>query len=243
MTIEINNSLDLKALAKDFQRKGRLQIPNFLTSESAERVFNSLNSTTPWRIVFFNGQKAVQLSSAELNAATREQQDNLERGILARARNEYQFIYYTYPIVETYLAGQDQGHLLHRFLEFVNSGPTLDLMRTITGIPELMRADGHATFYNPGHFLTEHTDQDTTQGWRIAYSLNLTKGWMPDWGGYLQFYDEDKNIEQAFMPAFNVLNIFAVPQTHAVSYVAPFAGAPRYAITGWFMDKAPAKPD
>ena len=38
------------------------------------------------------------------------------------------------------------------------------------------------------------------------------------------------------LPTFNTLNIFRVPADHSVSMVTPFAGAVRYAITGWFMD-------
>ena len=33
------------------------------------------------------------------------------------------------------------------------------------------------------------------------------------------------------------LNVFAVPQMHAVSTVAPFAGGPRYSVTGWWRAK------
>ena len=40
-------------------------------------------------------------------------------------------------------------------------------------------------------------------------------------------------MEEAFTPAFNSLNVFKVPAQHAVSIVAPFAGAPRLSITGW----------
>jgi Rps23 Pro-64 3,4-dihydroxylase Tpa1-like proline 4-hydroxylase len=33
------------------------------------------------------------------------------------------------------------------------------------------------------------------------------------------------------------MNIFRVPQLHAVSYVAPFARADRYSITGWLREQ------
>ena len=38
---------------------------------------------------------------------------------------------------------------------------------------------------------------------------------------------------EAYRPSWNALNIFRVPAAHAVSSVAPFAGAPRLSITGW----------
>ena len=39
-----------------------------------------------------------------------------------------------------------------------------------------------------------------------------------------------------FVPRFNTLSIFTVPQFHAVSCVAPYAPMGRLAITGWFQD-------
>jgi len=46
-------------------------------------------------------------------------------------------------------------------------------------------------------------------------------------------------VAEAYTPAFNALNIFKVPQPHAVSLVAPFAGGDRLAITGWVRSKGP----
>ena len=68
--------------------------------------------------------------------------------------------------------------------------------------------------------------------------MNFTAGdWRPEWGGYLQFFDDEGDVVQAFRPRFNSLNLFAVPQPHAVSFVPPFAPLGRYAITGWFRDR------
>ena len=67
--------------------------------------------------------------------------------------------------------------------------------------------------------------------------FGLTRAWRPDWGGYLNFYDEDGDIVAGYRPRFNALNLFLVPQKHAVSYVPPFAPQARFAITGWFRDR------
>jgi hypothetical protein len=48
--------------------------------------------------------------------------------------------------------------------------------------------------------------------------------------------DQDGHVSEGYTPAYNALNLFRVPQRHAVSYVAPFAGAPRLAITGWIRE-------
>ncbi|MNL50034.1 hypothetical protein D3C87_1730150 [compost metagenome] len=69
--------------------------------------------------------------------------------------------------------------------------------------------------------------------------LNLTPRWRAEWGGQLQFLDADGDVSESLIPAFDALNVFRVPQSHAVSVVAPFAGAPRYSITGWWRSQTP----
>ena len=237
MLLELNNALDRAALCRQFGIGKRIQVRNVLAPQSAERLFTCLNTETQWRLVYFDGEKPVQLTQAQLKALTPERRAGLEKQIIERARNDYQYVYYIYPILETYMAGQDTGHFLHRYLEFLNSEPVLEFIRAITGIPEILKADGQATFYSRGQFLKLHVDEDIGEGWRVAYVLNLTKSWQSDWGGLLQFFDDKGNVEEAFVPAFNVLNMFAVPKEHSVSYVTPFAAGPRYSITGWFRDK------
>lgn len=63
--------------------------------------------------------------------------------------------------------------------------------------------------------------------------MNLTPRWRTEWGGLLQFHDARGDLSHALAPAYNAIHVFTVPQLHSVSYVAPFAGAPRFAITGW----------
>ena len=69
--------------------------------------------------------------------------------------------------------------------------------------------------------------------------MNLTARWRADWGGMLLFLDDEDHVAEGYMPAFNSLNIFKVPQRHAVSIVAPFAGEPRLSITGWLRARKP----
>lgn len=69
--------------------------------------------------------------------------------------------------------------------------------------------------------------------------LNLSRDWRADWGGALVFEGADGHIEEGFAPAFNALNIFAVPMRHAVTQVAGFAPADRLSITGWLRARPP----
>jgi SM-20-related protein len=93
--------------------------------------------------------------------------------------------------------------------------------------------DAQATRYERGHYLTQHDDSAAEKGRLYAFVLNLTPHWRTDWGGLLNFIDADGHVAEAYAPAWNAINLFRVPQPHAVSCVAPFAGAPRLSITGW----------
>ena len=125
---------------------------------------------------------------------------------------------------------------LHQYLEFMNRDEMLGFMRRHRGIEEIIRSDAQAACYSAGHFLSVHDDAANYQPRRLAYVFGFTKGWQPDWGGYLQFFDQAGDIKAGLLPKFNVLNVFAVPQYHAVSPVSPAAPAARYSITGWFLD-------
>lgn len=128
-------------------------------------------------------------------------------------------------------------HPLMRFLEFLNTDPVTDLVRAVTGWRGPLKADAQATCYRPNQFLLRHDDRGDDELRRFAYVFGFTRSWRPDRGGYLQFFDAAGDIEHALMPRFNVLSLFPVPCDHSVGQVAPFAGAPRLSITGWFRDR------
>ena len=107
----------------------------------------------------------------------------------------------------------------------------------VTGEDRARYCDAQATRYRKSHFLTTHDDAVEGKDRLFAYVLNFTRDWRPDWGGELLFFDEAGHVAAGFTPTFNALNIFRVPQPHAVSFVAPFAQAPRLSITGWIRMK------
>ena len=162
----------------------------------------------------------------------------MQEKILDTASDAYQYAYYAYPVLDAYLQKWGEVPLLERCLEFLNSEPMLDLVRAVTDEPTIIKADAQATAYAPGQFLRQHVDQSREgETWLVAYVLNLTHEWDPDWGGYLQLYDEQGDVRRALKPRFNVMNLLKVPQPHSVTMVAPFAAARRYAITGWFRSR------
>jgi SM-20-related protein len=113
----------------------------------------------------------------------------------------------------------------------------VDFLRVVTGKKGIDFADAQATAYGPGHFLTAHDDEVAGKQRHAAYVFNLTPVWRVDWGGLLLFHGADGHVSRGFTPSFNALNIFAVPQPHSVSMVAPFAANRRYSVTGWLRGR------
>ncbi len=235
--IELNPGLDVEAAARAFAHRGRVRIPDVLERASAARLRGSLSAEVPWRLTYNEGSKNLILDSAALERLGERTQREVLRNVLSRAQHEFQYLFRTYPMVSAYVTGEDPALFLHYVFEWLNDSRTLEVMRTITGIDTLRKANAQATLYRPGHFLTQHDDSGyPDQHRRVAYVLYMTRGWRAEWGGQLQFLTEDGDVEEVWMPRFNSLGLFMVPTPHVVTYVSPFATQPRYAITGWLCD-------
>jgi Rps23 Pro-64 3,4-dihydroxylase Tpa1-like proline 4-hydroxylase len=231
-------------LASQYARKRRLQIRDFFVESDAELILRTLIGETPWGLVFNDGARVVQMSQEEVARLTQAQRSQLLAGVHQRARQGYQFLYSHYPIYSAYFAQRPEAtddFLLFRLFEFLNSVPFLSFAREVTGLDAIQWADAHATLYGPGQFLKYHTDESPTEQRLAAYVINLTKDWGRDWGGYLQFFNDRYDIEEAYRPIFNAINIFTIPADHSVGMVATYCQSSRYSITGWLRgDQPPA---
>ncbi|HEX6783954.1 MAG TPA: 2OG-Fe(II) oxygenase family protein [Sphingomicrobium sp.] len=233
MSVLLNPALNADALAADYRKKLRLQIHDFLAQGSSEEVHADLHQL-PWAMAFNDGDKVVQLSAEHLAQLGQTEAAQIMTGIRERARTQYQFIYSFFPILNAYFSPDAPRFAVFDFYEFINSEPVLDFIRKVTGLHDIKWADAQATWYKPGHFLKAHTDEHSGEGRRAAYVMNLSPVWDKDWGGFLQFFDKEGNVEEAFKPTFNTLNIFTIPQLHSVSMVSTYVNAERLAVTGWF---------
>ncbi len=239
---ELNPAIDRSAAADRFARDRRVQIRDVLTPETAREIRAILAQATPWGMGWQAGMDAEpksvhqeELRGPASQATGREIAESTHR---AAAQGDYAFRYGRYPILEAYKEKWDEGGPHDLLIEYLNTPETLDLVREVSGIPELVKADAQATLFAPNHFLGHHIDSHVAEGWQVAYVFNFAPDeWKPDWGGYLNFFDEDGDIVAGFRPRFNTLNLFKVPQPHNVGFVPPFAPAGRFAITGWFRDR------
>ncbi|MBL4671014.1 MAG: 2OG-Fe(II) oxygenase [Arenicella sp.] len=224
---------NLETLRSEYQSDSRVQIRDFLESKSAQRIYHSLRSQTQWNLAWnLNGQHQ-DMDYTAVKGWTETQKKTLDDLIHQQASYDFQYRYTAVPIYDIYQKNLLPGHFFNSIYEFLNSEELLKLARTVTGFEQISFADVQATRYSKGHFLNEHDDHVIGKNRLAAYVLNLTPKWKHDWGGGLIFPDENEQAVTWF-PKFNVLNIFTVPQKHAVTIVSPFAPESRYSLTGWF---------
>ena len=223
---------DLAALREAFAATGRIEIPDLLAPAQAESLRNRLVARDDWLLGLNAGERVYEIPPAGARAMTAEQWRELDTMVANAARRGFQYRYESIRVSDDPDA-RDPVDPLAGFVSFMSSRPVLDLIADITGIDDLEFADGQATAYRSGHFLTRHDDDVAGKRRRAAYVFGLSPDWRAEWGGLLMFHRTDGNIAEAFSPAMGALRLFAVPVTHSVSYVTPFAPEPRLSVTGW----------
>ncbi|GAB4138230.1 MAG: 2OG-Fe(II) oxygenase family protein [Rhodothalassiaceae bacterium] len=229
---------DIDRLSAAFRKGRRVQIPDFLSDETARRLQHCLAQEIAWQTQSTDGGRRFELFPNQLEAMTDTHRKMLLDIVHRTAEQGFQYFYDGYPIFEAAQEGTLAHPLLRAVHDLVNGEDFLGLMRRLIGRDDIAFADCQATCYRRGHFLTRHDDAVAGKNRIAAYVLNLTPYWRADWGGILEFF-EDNRLVGGYVPGFNILNVFAVPTDHAVSYVTPFAGAERHAITGWLRAGAP----
>jgi Rps23 Pro-64 3,4-dihydroxylase Tpa1-like proline 4-hydroxylase len=229
----INKLNDKAAWGDQLASAGSVQIPNFLEAFAAEETYSCLEQQVPWEMAYRSGDEAMTKTIAQLSAMTPEDRQAFHGAVMEQAKRDYQFAYFRYPMIDAYTNKWEPQLMLNAILEAINAVDSLDFFRELTGDEKIRKVELQATYFAPGHFLKQHNDSSTTgDDRRYACVINLTKDWESHWGGLLQFL-EGQGVTNTHVPAFNSCSLFKVPRDHQVSYVAPYATKPRYALTGW----------
>ena len=232
----LNNRVDFDAAAEAFARDRKVRIAEFFKPEIAGKIHQSLTQEAKWKFATRVGDEDKLYSPEEWAALGRERQQEILIKGAREARVGFHYSFEYFQLLTAYMEKWNPDGFLHQVAAFIRSDAFAEVGRKVTGFSDIVEADCQATRYQPGHYLTMHHDHQIEQR-RAAYVLGFTLNWRPDWGGLLQFFDDNNDVTSGFSPTFNTLSTFSVPQNHAVSYIAPCAGAARYTITGWFLTK------
>jgi SM-20-related protein len=235
---ELSPEMPIAVASQIYAKGGRVHIPQVFRQNVAESILQRLLNAVPWRLVFNEAGEHKEILGEDFRRMGEDLYLELLGVAARRGSVGFQYIHRSYPLYDQFTTARAGGEpYLMQLIEFLNSAEFLAAMRRITGDGSIEIVDANATLYETGHFLTRHDDDVAGKNRVAAYVLNLTPLWLSDWGGILTFHDKDGHVSEGYLPTFNALNIFRVPQMHAVSYVSPLAGAGRYSITGWLRSR------
>lgn len=224
----------IEQAAQDLARDGYVRLEGVLASATAQLLYDYLKDTPDWGRTFNEGSNTWNIDPdkmAAFESSVASQQ--VHRGMMEAAREGFQYVYDAVRVADESEERTARGWLVDQLLEALNSPAWLEVFRRVTGEAAVNLVDGQATRYLPGHFLTGHDDGIAGKNRVAAYVLGLTPRWRTEWGGLLQFHEQDGDVTRGLAPKFNVINLFSVPRQHSVSPVSEFAGAPRLSVTGW----------
>lgn len=224
--------------------RNRWQLPDFLAPDSAMRLRDATASVPRWTLVTRLGGKHMDLDAAAMDALSRAHRAEFDRRVAEEAATGFQYLYETFAIYDKWHGGvlRDEAPVLADLFEFLNGNAFLDPMRKFLDAPDIAFCDAQLTRYRAGHFLNRHDDAVAGKDRVAAYVLSLSEDWQHEWGGRLEFMDAGGETEAVFLPRFNTLSLFRVPQPHAVTPVKPGVTAHRLSITGWLRRGADPGP-
>jgi Rps23 Pro-64 3,4-dihydroxylase Tpa1-like proline 4-hydroxylase len=228
VTLLANEISNREELSRSFSQQGIIRIENFLQASTADVLSSCLSVDVTFENAFHlegSNRQASDKDIAELPVESRRQ---LYQAIYDNAANGSGFLYGRNKITTESITP------LKEALSLINNVTIIDAIKQITHQPNLTHADAQATRFRVGDFLTRHIDDVPNETRKIAYVLGLSPFWHPDWGGLLQFFENNGTPTKAWSPSYNSLTLFDVTKVHSVTSIAPFAKNNRYSITGWF---------
>lgn len=236
LPLAIDPALDPARIAPVFARMGRIHLPGVFSPEAAAEVGAAIAGEVPWVKSWRTTGPSLDGPLADFEGLTPDLRAAFDADMARAAKDGFCFRFDAWRLSDDILAGKRRGGAmapLEAVHDFLNGEAFLKFVRTLTGEPRCAYCDVMVSRYRAGDFLSAHDDDIAGKKRLFAYVLNFTPVWRADWGGVLIFLDEDGHVAEGYAPTFNALNLFSVPQAHAVSYVAPFAAGPRLSITGW----------
>lgn len=228
----LNTNLDLPALRSEFGKARHIRIRDFLRPDAAHALAAEFPAL-PWKLFAADGSGVRVIDPSEI-ANDVGKQRTLQTALMSAASKGEGFAYMGVQLKVADRQLHTTG-LLASLCATLQSPQMLGLVRDITGSADVDGITAQASQFRPGHYLTRHVDDVGRERRKFAFVLGLTKQWHPDWGGLLQFFSKQGDASHARTPGFNTLDLFDISEVHSVTFVAPYALAPRLAVSGWFI--------
>ena len=91
--MNINPEIDLSVAATTLASRGRVQINDFASAESAKALHDLLQQHDDWYLSYNEGPDNFETSEVEFAALTMEQKHRFTAGVYRRARSGFQYLF------------------------------------------------------------------------------------------------------------------------------------------------------
>ena len=230
----INPLLDINKYKDIYNSKKIVVIKDFLSQDIAGKIYKYLHfqkKKKSWMYsnCYDNKKSDLQNKDSKIKAIIMHQ----KKANMAFNMDKFSFSF------ERTLNSTGKKKLKPNIEDFTKFLFTQDKMiETINAITDENITNAHDIFmskYSYGNFLSPHSDKNNG---RIAFVLNLSYGWKPQYGGLLHIMNQERDeVIKTITPQYNSLVLFYIPEEtgipHFVSHVN-IRNRNRYAITGWF---------
>lgn len=226
----------IETYQNEFRNTRKIRIPEFFHPVFVERLYQNIIRIPEYHWNVSCGIKNIKYSQKNTPQNKKRNQDNILESNRTFERGEFAYVFHR---TMNYTPGEINPfeNILRIMLD---SHECKQLLSDITGLDITILNTMFLSRYRTGHFLSPHSDKGNG---KLAFVINMSKGWLPQFGGNLHFLSEDRtSIIETLTPLFNSLVLFYVPQEsdidvgmpHFVGHVAPGIKQSRYAITGWY---------
>lgn len=231
----IRQDISVVGLKDEFILKGSLVIRDFLQADFVEKISSFLSNGMPkdwWYSVSSPGTSG----SVRFIRDFEENKEIIETERLNSEKffNSGLFSYHFYRTAGDHVSGCWCEEC--NFRNWLNSNELLNFLSEVSGYKLSAFTTMFASKYSDGCFLSPHHDESLG---RVGFVLQLTKNWLPQWGGVLHFLNDSMDkIEYSESPTFNTLTLFHIPEgrgkNHYVSHVSSGVTSFRIAYSGWY---------
>jgi hypothetical protein len=206
-------------------------VDDFLDPATAHEILDRLDSEHghSWSAIVFSGGSAKEIPDVPDNEALIRENRNDARQDLVHGR-------FAYCFRRTRRVSSHVECSVCRAMTMFAEDDIREIICRIFARRLTFSGAVSCTCYQEGDFLGVHND--STNG-SVAFVLNLTEKWRPEFGGLLHFLSPDRDcIRTVLAPRFNQLIAFDISNErltpHFVSQVATKIPFKRLAISGWY---------
>ena len=210
---------------EEFSQTGQVTMKNLFPENQAEQIYQDYLKSDQFKVAFMaggfdqNNKPLIEWA----DKGTNEYNELTEKAYELASKNIFSYRFSRTNWIQPLLYELWNSKIFTSSIEFITGQEDLKWVKDST----------FTSKYEAGDFLYTHTDKGNG---RIAFVYQLTKDWLPGYGGLFMRMNDWVNVDTTILPSFNQLTIFDVTgegTPHIVTNLIPNLKNSRMAYSGW----------